>query len=165
MEFEKYVYAYDPDDVSDNTLAGVYKLTTTAKCKNDQSYVSEGAEAMKKGDNDTGVTYIVVTTSDLIFSSDNKLYDNGYFSRYYGMESCADLNDIKDLFDNNNYVLVNYDENFKELKDAEPSTEKATEKATEKSTEKTTEKSDEKSTEKATTKTSEVSTEKATAKN
>ena len=102
---------------------------------------------------------------DLIFSSDNKLYDNGYFSRYYGMESCADLNDIKDLFDNNNYVLVNYDENFKELKDAEPSTEKATEKATEKSTEKTTEKSDEKSTEKATTKTSEVSTEKATAKN
>ncbi len=149
MEFEKYVYAYDPDDVSDNTLAGVYKLTTTAKCKNDQSYVSDGAEAMKKGDNDTGVTYIVVTTSDLIFSSDNKLYDNGYFSRYYNMKSCADLNDIKDLFDNNNYVLVNYDENFKELKDAEPSTEKATEKATEKSTEKSTEKTTEKATKKS----------------
>lgn len=179
MEFEKYVYAYDPDDISDNTLAGVYKLTTTVKCKNDQLYVSSynGAEAMKKGDNDTGITYIVVTTSGLIFSSDNKLYDNNmnydyyrfyddeFSSRYYDMESCADLNDIKDLFDNNNYVLVNYDENFKELKDAEPSTEKATEKATEKSTEKTTEKSDEKSTEKATTKTSEVSTEKATAKN
>lgn len=153
MEFEKYVYAYDPDAVSDNTLAGVYKLTTTVKCKDNQSYVSAGAEAMKKGENDTGITYIVVTTSGLIFSSDNTLYDDGYFSRYYNMNNCADLNDIKDLFDNNNYVLVNYDENFKELKDAEPSTEKATEKVTEKATEKSTEKATKKSTEKAEEKT------------
>lgn len=143
MEFEKYVYAYDPDEVSDNTLAGVYKLTTTVKCKDDQSYVSNGAEAMKKGDNDTGITYIVVTTSGLVFSSDNTLHDDGY-SRYYNMNNCADLNDIKDLFDNNNYVLVNYDENLKELKDAEPSTEKATEKSTEKATKKSTEKAEEK---------------------
>ena len=99
---------------------------------------------MKKGDNDTGITYIVVTTSGLVFSSDNTLYDDGYFSRYYNMNNCADLNDIKDLFDNNNYVLVNYDENLKELKDAEPSTEKATEKVTEKATEKSTEKAEEK---------------------
>lgn len=162
MEFEKYVYAYDPDEVSDNTLAGVYKLTTTVKCKDNQSYVSDGAEAMKKGDNDTGITYIVVTTSGLIFSSDNTLYDDGYFSRYYNMNNCADLNDIKDLFDNNNYVLVNYDENLKELKDAEPSTEKATEKVTEKATEKSTEKATKKSTEKAEEKTDLEPTEPAT---
>ena len=125
-------------------------------------YVSAGAEAMKKGENDTGITYIVVTTSGLIFSSDNTLYDDGYFSRYYNMNNCADLNDIKDLFDNNNYVLVNYDENFKELKDAEPSTEKATEKVTEKATEKSTEKATKKSTEKAEEKTDLEPTEPAT---
>ena len=101
-------------------------------------------------------------TSGLIFSSDNTLYDDGYFSRYYNMNNCADLNDIKDLFDNNNYVLVNYDENLKELKDAEPSTEKATEKVTEKATEKSTEKATKKSTEKAEEKTDLEPTEPAT---
>lgn len=157
LELVKYAYVYDPDDISyNNALVAYYRLTTEVECTSDQYGYEDDDNLMKKGDKDTGVTYIAIKSSSLKITSDNKIEDDFiYFSSANG----AEIEDCAKEFDIDDYTAEYYDKDFKKIDDT--ATE-ATEPATEKSTEKTTEKSTEKSTDDTTA--TEAATEKATTK-
>jgi len=164
LELVKYVYAYDAEDLDDNGLVAIYKLTNKIKrTGSDQSYVSDGATAMKKGDTDTGITYIIVSSPALTITADNKVEDD---YMYYSTANYADLNDVNQKFVDGGYTTVDYDKDFKEIGAADDSSASS---ATEKSTEKTDSKQASSATEKATadnsaSSSSAADTEKATTK-
>lgn len=156
LELVKYAYVYDEDDLSySNGLVAYYKLTTTIECTSDQYGYEDDDNLMKKGDKDTGVTYIVITSSALKITADNKVEDD-YI--YYSFTDGISIEECDKELDIDDYSIEYYDKDFKVINDTATATEPATEKSTEKSTEKTTEestdaeKSTEAATEKATTK-------------
>lgn len=147
LDLVNYQYVYDPEDLDTNGLIAYYKLTTTFKCKSDQSYVADGATAMKKGDKDTGTTYLAVVSNSLSVDADDKLIDD-YI--YFTVTNGISIQDIKEDINIGMYSSEYYDKDFKVTTSGEGSTEKSTEKATEKSTDKKSEATE--ATEKATTK-------------
>lgn len=160
-ELVNYVYAYEKDDIDNNGLVAVYKVTNKVKrTDSDQTYVDDGATAMKKNETDTGVTYIAIMSSALKITADNKIVDD-YI--YYSAVNYVDLNELNQKFVDSGYTTVSYDKDFNDLKSdlkSDSSSEKSTENSTEKATEKTTESNKEDATKEASSK---VSDESATA--
>lgn len=149
LDFVNYQYVYDPEDLETNGLIAYYKLTTEFKCKTDQSYVSDSETPMKKGEKDTGITYIAVVTNSLSISSDNKIAEDSYI--YYDVENGESIEDVQEELNIGMYSSEYYDKDFKIIQSDDSDSKK--EKTTENSTEKTTAtEPTESSVEKATTK-------------
>lgn len=151
LDLVNYQYVYDPEDLETNGLVAYYKLTTEFKCKNDQTYVSDGETPMNKGDKDTGVTYLAVVTNSLLISSDDKLSDNSYI--YYDVENDESMEELQEELNINMYSSEYYDKDFKAIEPDNIKSEKTTENSKEKTTAtEPTSEAAESSVEKATTK-------------
>ncbi|MEE1056368.1 MAG: hypothetical protein UH239_03875 [Acutalibacteraceae bacterium] len=151
LDLVNYQYVYDPEDLETNGLIAYYKLATEFKCKDDQSYVSDGETPMKKGDKDTGVTYIAVVTNPLLISSDDKIAEDSYI--YYDIENGESIEDLQDELNIGMYSSEYYNKDFKVIQSDDSKSEKTTESSKEKTTAtEPTSKVSESSVEKATTK-------------
>ena len=165
-ELIKYAYAYDADDLVDNTLVAYYKITT--EIERTETYHGTGDDDFKaKGSKDVGVSYIAIKTSSLKVKGNNKIDDENII---FSMVSANSIERCDRELKIDDYKFEYYDSSYKKLDSTateatEPATEPATEKATENATEATTEEATDKATEKADEKTAtEPATEKATDK-
>lgn len=151
LDFVNYQYVYDPEDLETNCLIAYYKLTTEFKCKEDQLYVSDGEAPMKKGDKDTGITYIAVVTNPLLVSSDDKISEANYI--YYNIENDESIENLQNELNIGMSSFEYYNEDFKVIQFDDSKSEKTTENSKEKTTAtEPTFKASENSVEKATTK-------------
>ncbi len=136
-ELVKYAYAYDEDDVSINALIAYYKVTTDIECVDDQYGYEYDEDLMKKGEKDTGVSYVAMKSNPLKVKADNTInVDYIYFDSENGrtVEECNKLMGIED------YKFEYYDKDYKKIDGTATTdaTELATEKAAESAKEKTT---------------------------
>ena len=129
-ELLRYAYAYNEDDISSNALVAYYKVTTSFECVDNQIGYEKDNDLMKKGDKDTGVTYIVIATNSFMVKADNTI-DEEYL--YLDSVNALTEDECNHLLAIDNYKFEYYGKDFKKLDitATEPATEEATDKATE----------------------------------
>lgn len=151
LDLVNYQYVYAPEDLETNCLIAYYKLTTEFKCKENQSYVSDGEVPMKKGDKDTGVTYIAVVTNPLLVSFDDKISEDSHI--YYDIENGESIENLQNELNIGTFSSEYYNEDFKVIQFDDSKSGKTTENSKEKTTAtEPTSKASENSVEKATIK-------------